>query len=371
MEKDFSLKVNKNIKNKELNNVQNVNINVKRYTLDDFNKIRQTMKIQIPKNITDTIKFIYNSTKNSKDEYISNKSVSDINIQRDNFNRNRNHKNTELSDDDWEAMRNFKITQKEKKEGIEKLLDDIRSMLNKMTVESYNEMKNSIFEKISNAVESKEYSYINFSTIINFIFDIVSSNSFYSKIYARFILDFLNLDNDLYLWFDNNFEQLFYILNNVKININDIRIGNPEKDYDEFCKINKENESRRNLCVFYCDLVLNDNFIKWDNFVDMDEITYMDKYYHLFMEYGENEEMDGQCSEACELFCILYSNIVEYFKGKNNNETDFSVLIEEIRTNYCKNLIRITKMKKPELKKEYPGITNKTLFKLMDIKLNP
>ena len=46
---------------------------------------------------------------------------------------------------DWEEMRNFKVTELNKKEeGVEKQIDDIRGLLNKITSKNFTEIKEKI-----------------------------------------------------------------------------------------------------------------------------------------------------------------------------------------------------------------------------------
>lgn len=383
MDKDFSLVKTVNKKSTTKNDTKKVNNTIK-YTLEDFNKFRQTMKIKIPQPIIDKIKFIYNKTVESKTDYLNSRQKqsetsaykASASISRDKFNTSngkpdyvkKSRKVQELSDEDWESMRNFKITQKDKKSGFGKSLDDIRGLLNKITDETYDEMKNGIFNIIDISIKNKEtMTYLDFTKVIEFVFDIVGSNSFYSEMYASFLCDFISRDGELYEWTKDHISILLSPIYDIKINANDIRIGDADKDYDEFCEINKENDRRRNLVKFFCDLVMNPRWVKFSDDGETNEIYCLTYYYNLFLEYGENNETHEQCAEACELFCILYKKIVFYTEQNDNDKKSvFSILYNTV----CKELINITKMKKSQLKTQYPGIINKTLFKLMDIKLN-
>lgn len=343
------------------------NSTIKKYTMDDFYKFRQSLKIQIPQSIMDKIKYIYNETLKSKEEYIKSKIINNENVH-NTTNYNRKRKNIhELTDEDWEKMRHFKITQKDKKSGIDKLYGDIRSLLNKLTNDTYDEIKTDIINLINSFVNKNEnqenISYYDFGIVIEMIFDIVKSNSFYSKLYTNFMCDLFNVNNEFVRWFGDNYDRLISALYDVKTN--DIHIGNPEKDYDEFCKINKENEQRRNLAVFFCDIKNKKiDFIETSPNEQYDAFEYLFKYYQLFVDYGSNSETQEKCNEACETFCIIYKNLYEYIKNKDND------LKDRLWHSVCDNLLTMTKMKNAVLRNKYPGITTKTLFKLMDINLN-
>lgn len=384
MEPDFSL--NKQSRKTSKKSVTNEALATptRVYSLEDFNKFRQTMKIQIPQSIIDKIKIIYNETMKSKTEYMNgriktyekqsyNKTsyASDTAINRTNFNssvvKKRNNRTHELSDEDWETMRNFKITQKDKKVGIEKKYDELRSFLNKLTDNTYDEIKTNIITTVTpHTGDDAEHSYYDYAVIIGFVFEIVKTNAFYSKLYANFISDLFKVDASFVDWFHANFSTLIASLYDIELHKNDIRIGNAEKDYDDFCEINKENEERRNLAIFFCDMKHknSDYFVKKDKMYEAAE--YVVKFYELFLDYGENDEAQEQCAEACELFCILYKNLLM----APHADKKTVAMVQQLEPELCKHLRKITTLKRGDLKRDYPGITAKTLFKLMDVDLN-
>jgi hypothetical protein len=377
METDFSLvKSSKNIKKSVVNktdNETNVQYSYK-YSLDDFNKFRQNMKIQIPQVIINKIKIIYNETIKSKMEYLNSKSntisqhhsstSNTTNISRDLFNNapsKRKHKAKELSDEDWEAMRNFKITQKDKKDGIDKIYDELRNLLNKITDETYDYIKRELFSTIDNFVNNTVYSYGDFGIIIQFIFNIVMNNSFYSKLYSELLISIL-YKKELEVWFENNYESLFSTLFGVKYKVNDIVCCDPDEDYEKYCQVNKINEQRRNLAIFFSNLMLGG--IGHDNmtFTLESGLNYMEKYYKLFSNYANDEDMQEQCYEACEILCILYKNLHEFY----SDESIYGDVVVNIRSKFK----ILTIMKRSDMKIYYPGITAKTMFKIMDLELN-
>ena len=80
------------------------------------------------------------------------------------------------------------------------------------------------------------------------IFDIASSNRFYSKIYANLYSDLsskFEFIKDQYLQNLKRFTELFNNIEYVDSNVN----------YDRFCEINKINEKRKSLAAFYINLM--------------------------------------------------------------------------------------------------------------------
>jgi hypothetical protein len=158
-------------------------------------------------------------------------------------------KNTEINEDDWSAIRSFQTTKFDVKEGINAQIDIFRSHLNKMSDKNYIDSRNKIVDEIDKIVanHTDNNDLIQVSSII---FDIASTNRFFSKIYA-------DLYSDLFLKYEfmrsvfedsfNKFIELFVVIEYI----------NPEEDYDKFCKINKDNEKRKSLSVFFVNLMIN------------------------------------------------------------------------------------------------------------------
>ena len=93
-----------------------------------------------------------------------------------------------------------------------------------------------------------ENSESNLSIIGENIFDIASSNRYYSKIYADLYSDLsskYNFITEQYLQNLNKFTELFNNIEYVDSNVN----------YDRFCEINKINEKRKSLASFYINLM--------------------------------------------------------------------------------------------------------------------
>lgn len=303
---------------------------VKRYTIDDFIKIMvKKFTYTLPEHVNEKIKSLIKNI----DETMKQNKINPINITR----RNR------LSDEHWNNIRNFKETHINKSEGIYKTFDNIRNILNKITEESYENNKTQIFNYIDSIedcediknIESKEEIYNKLEKII---FDIISNNSFYSYIYAILYRDLLEKYKFLKVNFDKNLKKFENIFNKqIELNF--------DNDYEKLCSINKMNDSRIALCEFYINLMKID-------ILDKSVINNMIvKLQNNIIEYIKQENNITQIEEITE---ILYLLVV------NSNDEISSM---ENYSNIIDNIIKITQIKK----KEVSSISNKIIFKHMDI----
>lgn len=346
---------------------------VYKYNLDDFHKIKQSMKIQIPPAILEKLKIVYQQMKEDKDKHYKNY-VPQTNkpsyptqhvhsFSRDDFNKQKQkQKGCELNDEDWEAMRNFKLTHKDKKEGFEKIIDTIRSLLNKLTDTNFHEFNTLLHETIKTSLV--EIQLLNFFRVVEIVVVIVGNNAFYSKMYSDFLLGLFNEYKELESEFNEKYKALFSLVYNTKYNYNDIRIGNPEENYDNFCEINKENETRKNMCLFLGDVLNSDaekTVISCCDFFDV-----VEQYFTLFLDYAVNDDMLDECNEACEIYSILHNKLHSFLE---ENDLEHEEVCEKFNA-ICSKIKGIQIMKKNDLRCEYPSINNKILFKLMDINLN-
>jgi hypothetical protein len=156
-----------------------------------------------------------------------------------------------ISGADWAEIRNFKTTELTKKEeGVDKDIDELRGLLNKLTSNNYEEMERNIMQSLTTIID-KNCKEDDLEKIGEAIFEIGSINKFWSAVFAKLyktILSTFPAMNEIYKKNFNNFLSLF----------NNIRYVSAEEDYDEFCKVNKENEKRRSIGSFFVHLMNND-----------------------------------------------------------------------------------------------------------------
>ena len=256
----------------------------------------------------------------------------------------KNKKNREASADDDDWNNNFQTTKIKSNIGIKADFDNIRSFINKITDKNYDDMRNKIINTIEKMVsENTDLDYL-CEIGIN-IFDIASSNRYFSKIYAE-------LYSDLSSKFD-------FIKNNYKENLhrftelfNNIEYVNPNDNYDKFCEINKINEKRKSLASFYVNL-MNCGIIP-----KMDIILITRNFLALIVEFMLLENKKNEVDELTETIVILYNKklyhneLYDKINGPDNCNYDINELVEKLAKSKVK---------------DYKSLTNKSLFKFMDL----
>jgi hypothetical protein len=194
--------------------------------------------------------------------------------------------------------------------------DKIRELLNKLTKTNYDIISNEIITNITHFIYSRNE--IILLSIGNSIFDISSVNKFWVKLYAK-------LYNDLIVKFPimkdictKNFQSFMNVFN-------DIQIGN-EENYEEFCKINKINDKRRSLSLFYTNLY-NFNILSND-----DMFVILEQLINKMFNYIESKNTNI-LEEIFENINIILKNIgtnISKEKKKYNNMMEKTMEIYNI-----------------------------------------
>jgi len=305
------------------------------YTRTDYDRIkREGFTYNLPKETLETIKKIAANV--GAPEY----------IKTPHFDKQRSFKPRlqikDFSDTEWDTLRNFKATVMEKKKGVELSIDKIRKHLNKMTAKTYTTLQDQICAEIDLIIETetnKDELMLELNKIGDAIFEIASGNRFYSGMYAA-------LYNELM----TRYEFMQTILSaklNTDIHIfNDFAYCSPEKDYDKFCNNNKTNEKRRALGLFYVNLMLN-KIIPATKIVSM--ISDLQSNIDNYISTENNANIVEEMSEL--LFYLMTTGAVALKPLK----ADWDTMIAKVT--------RISAMKA----KSAPSISNKTIFKHMDI----
>jgi len=241
-----------------------------------------------------------------------------------------------LDADEWNIIRNFETTDFKKKEGMDQYIDIIRKYLNKMTDKTFLTSQEKIIETLDLICQIATIDEL--TGISDTVFNIVSSNIFYSEMYASLYKDLFTKYEFFKLRLDNNFVNYKEVIQNIKY-------VDSNNDYDEFCKNNKLNENNRALLLFYVNLMKKD-IINKENIMGM--IIYI---YEIYFELMEQDNKKGEIEELSELLYILIKNSYE----KLNECDDWN--------NIYSNIEFISKLKI----KDKLSITNKAIFKHMDI----
>lgn len=309
-------------------------LNNMQYTLSDIDKIKSLDNKYI---ITDEIIQIINSIsdKVGAPSYIK----TPIFHKKRQEDRKRKKKNPEINDEDWIAIRNFQATEKIKKEGVDSLLDSVRCELNKISDKHYEKQKNKILELMSELSKS-EYSDEDKNKVVALIFEIASNNKFYSKLYAQLYKDLIYFYSCMTDVMDKHIGEFKDLFKNIEY-------CDPDKDYEQYCRNNKLNESTRALTSFVVNLQKLD--------VLSIDITYnMIEYLIDLTREMMNE--DTKKNILCEITENLFILITE---SKNN-------IKEWNSDNYDELTEFVVNMKSLKVK-DKPGLCNKVVFKYMDL----
>lgn len=153
------------------------------------------------------------------------------------------HDETE-ADKEWEMMRAFKATKIESKTGIEKTVNDLRISLNKISTANYEKQRDAIMVLVNGYFDAEsEKTDSNTRRISKAIFDIASTNKFYSEIYARLYKELASAHNV----FGGLLEELidgFIAMDTIPVYID------PDADYDGFCAYSKACDIRKSTSTF-------------------------------------------------------------------------------------------------------------------------
>ena len=295
--------------------------NILNYNLSFFDNVKKQSSFKIS---DDTIKLLQELSDkltilNKNNTYLDKKNI---------IKKNHNQ-------DIWNNSKTFKATTFVKKEGLEKNINAIRINLNKITNKNYNILSVKILEEINN-IENKTPE--TFNIIKNLLIDTASNIKIYSEIYVMIYKNIIeNYDKNL---FDIN--ENFNIL---KKNITDNKIIDIKNDYNEFCNYNKENEKKRNLCLFFINLMKH-NLFSGNEIIDL----ILDvQIYNLDLIKTNNNNII--IDELCEIIYVLITESLENIYKNNKYSTIYD------------NVLLITNLEKSENN----SLTSKSKFKHMDI----
>jgi len=243
-----------------------------------------------------------------------------------------------LNDDDWESIRTFQATVIEQKVGIDAQIDLIRASLNKMTEANCKENSNKILEILNNLM-LEGTSEDKMMSVGNAIFEIASNNRFFSKLYADLYTLLVKNLQIMSSVFEKNFSEFMDIFKNIES-------ANSEEDYEKFCKVNKNNERRKSLSLFFVNLTHN-GIIKKEQIIEI-SFDLLNKVLVLIKEENKKSEVD----EIIENISILYNKKWMESTYLRINDSSFLKVIESLSLSKSK---------------DYLSLSNKSIFKCMDI----
>ena len=239
-----------------------------------------------------------------------------------NFSKKKKNNNNNLN---WAHMRNFKVTKIQKGE-----LDKTLTLLNKLSKKTYMEIRDDIIKNIDLDPEKS-------NEIVKYIFKISSANSFYSEIYTKLFNDLIEKFHFIKNICNDQFKEYFDFFENI-------RYVEYEEDYNLYCEINKENDKRRAIGKFFSNLLKYDIIELKEMYILINKLI-----YKIFQNMGENtsKKIIEEISENLKII-IIYSN-----ENLKEDSSKYEELMEKL------NIIVNSKHEN--------GISNKTIFKFMDV----
>ena len=189
---------------------------------------------------------------------------------------------------------------------------------------------------IKDIVDQNEEQYL--SKIGVSIFEIGSANRFLSKVYVKLykeLIDTYPIMKNVCISNFNSFQSLFETFDYC----------DASEDYDKFCDITKQNEKRKALSKFLM-ICVEYNIIELES---MEKIIL--DFLNKINEYIESKEKENAVDEIVANLAIMILSSVSVFKKMNSHNKIF----KDIEILSGLNV------------KKYPGLSNKTLFKFLDI----
>jgi len=315
-----------------------------KYSIYDFQSIQDNgFVVDLPTKTIDLISTL--SQHVGSPTYIKtpvfNKKDSNYNENKRKKGRFRHNDTTNNNSQDNQSNIIFKLnTNTVKKEGIDLQVQNMRSIINKIGKGNNEELYNDLFNVINEIIGS-DISKEDSDRSIRLLIDILSHTKFYTKIYTELFSILLEKYKILKDAFSGK-------MADYMISYESIVEMNPDKDYDLFCKTNKENDIRKSISTFYLNLYLKNKVNKIDFYKNLKIIS-----TKLFNDISEECNKYSN-DEIIENICIFMSEDVVVEECKN-------VIISDVVSIHCfLNKLVSNSSEKPS------GLSTKALFKLMD-----
>lgn len=213
----------------------------------------------------------------------------------------------------WEMLRTFKKTEIKEKTETEQQLDGIRVLMNKVSDKTLDDVTNKVKDLIKTVSDEDIH-----EKLMSLLFTIASSNRFYSALYAKLYTELVKEFPQLKNHFNSTLDGYIQLFKSIES-------CNPDKDYNKFCDINKQNDHRRSISNFIANCMLLDN-------IDVKVINELIYYLQKLMVENSNDIM--KLEEITENYFILvqcglnkivlsddWGNIYEYIQQNSLNKS--------------------------------------------------
>ena len=314
------------------------NNNNLKYTLDDFTKITfQGFAFDFPPEVLKIISEL--SLEVGSPNYVKTPTFtkrSEVLVE-DTFYRKKQRSTNTNTNTNANAYTSSLLEQPVKTT-FETQLSVIRSHLNKLTDKNYKDISTKIIQLLdeiflSNSLEEQ------LITLGNAMFEIASTNRFYSKVYAKLYAELIQKYQIMKDIFEKNFNGFMGLFSNIEY-------VDMEVDYETFCKNNKNNEKRKAVATFFVNLMEN-KVIEESAIIQLLRNLMELVFTHVHLENKKNE-----VDEWTENIAILYNKTIV----KNSYELINGSTIPELI-----HLFGHSKVK------TYPSLSSRSIFKYLDL----
>ena len=265
-----------------------------------------------------------------------------------NKNNKKNNKFMESNNEDWEQLRSFQATKIEQKSGLDGHIDNLRSNLNKLSDKTFQDIRGKIIDILDIISGSEEFNDEHAAIVSTVIYNISSTNKFYSKIFADLYSELVTKYAFLRSVFDTQFSKFI-------AKFETIQYVAPEVNYDLFCENNKINENRRANSQFIVNLALN-GFIN-----KLPVARILRQLLDIIMNTIVRTDKKNEVDELTENVAILFiKDIIDAAEDESDYEEDE---LEISGKTIEDTIILLAKSKM----KDYKSLSNKAIFKYMDL----
>jgi hypothetical protein len=250
----------------------------------------------------------------------------------------------ETESEDTTAFKTIKIIHNMEDANI----DAIRSVFNKISDKSYMDCRTKIVETIEYIISNKPE---DLARVTDVIFDIASNNRYCSKLYSDMFSELVTLFSPIRKAFD-----LEVVSRNYIGLFEGIEDADPTVDYQKFVDLNTTSEKRKALSNFIVHLMSNLIIPKEAIFNLLCEL--IQRLGRAISDAAKIKEVD----ELTENIAILLSDL-QVLKAKNA-EKHVSDPKDPANSVTVMEFVQVLSQCKP---RQFPGLTNKSIFKFMDI----
>ena len=255
------------------------------------------------------------------------------------YKMNRGNSMNDMNIEDWEAIRNFKPTEKAELSDYDKQFNQVRSDLNKISKAKFNDIKDAIVEKIVTIINENDNNEENKTKIGEMIFTISSSNRFLSEVYSELYVELVGQ-------FDMFGDLLDNCIERFKKSLDNIKYIDPDDDYDGFCEYNRINEERKSHSTFFI------NLMKLDMISKQSILELILNLQNISLKFIDEENKIHEVEEITENIFLLVTNSKEVLQDAPEWET------------IQNNIHSFASLKA----KEHISLSSRCVFKYMDFK---